>query len=95
MQGIVVGSGSGITDSDLHTACMRHAALTVPALLRTPQGSKPFSRGKITPPASCGNTLEQFVDASKAQLELEEAEEVAQAELELLTYGTAGAQVRH
>jgi hypothetical protein len=93
VQVVVINSGGGVTDCDLHSACKHHLGLSVPALMSPTQGSKPFCQGKTTRAASCKLTLDQFVDYSKTQLELEEAEEVAQAELELMTYGIAGAQV--
>ena len=84
-------------DSELAVLLRKHLSLAVPALdlqsTRTNnQGGRATAR-KQSAARQSGLDLADFVERCGEQLAHEEAEEVAQAELELGSYSTAGAQV--
>lgn len=90
-----MGGAAGVSDADVLAACAQHLGLHVPALAQQPGSSRPYKRNAPAPRAAGGElSVAEFVTQCQGQLELEEGEEVARAELELSEYSTAGAQVR-
>lgn len=80
-----------ISDADLAHLVSKHLSLEVPAL-QAPQAKRALRKVAVVAGQS-SLSVSEFVEKCTAQLELEEAEEVAQAELELTSFSAAGAQV--
>ena len=98
---IEAGSGE-MADTQLAELLQRHLGLQVPDLAARGTGGRPVQRGghahqgassSAATAAGCDLSLEAWLEACGEQLQLEEAEEVAQAEAELAGYSAAGAQV--
>ena len=81
---------ASLTNAELAELLHKHLSLTVPALQEAAEG-RPVQRRR--PIASHkAPSLDTFVQQCGEHLSQEEAEEVAQAEVELGNYSTAGAQ---
>ena len=93
MSQVCVGNkGETISNEALAQSIEQNIGLQVPALLQKEPNSSLRTRvAKTAQP--CSLTIEAFVEQCRGQLELEEAEEVAQAEEELTNFSSAGAQV--
>ena len=88
----MAGNDHALSDEELAILLHKHLGLN----LRTTESSAAKRAVKRTAPKAqqAQLSLDAFVQQCGEQLELEEAEEVAQAELELNSYSAAGAQVR-